>query len=189
VSVGTRTCEVVAAEHGRGPSVQHAYEHTYRVHRVAIASDCEERRAGVTSERRQLRLDLAYVCTFNEVQGKTLDRAIVDVASPVFAHAQVYVLLGRVNTCKCWSERLSAVHTLLCVTQKGRALCIRASTLNSHVCTYISVTDVGERLLLSDTFPVGKQRASFEVEYPVPPAAAPLFDPPSKAPPPPPSHA
>jgi hypothetical protein len=45
--------------------------------------------------RRQLPLRLAYATTFNSCQGLTLDRAIVDLTSPVFAHGQLYTALTR----------------------------------------------------------------------------------------------
>jgi hypothetical protein len=44
---------------------------------------------------RQLPLRLAYATTFNSCQGLTLDRAIVDLTSPVFAHGQLYAALTR----------------------------------------------------------------------------------------------
>ena len=45
--------------------------------------------------RRQLPLRLAYATTFNSCQGLTLDRAIVDLRDPVFAHGQLYGALTR----------------------------------------------------------------------------------------------
>ena len=47
--------------------------------------------------RRQLPLRLAYATTFNSCQGLTLDRAIVDLTSPVFAHGQLYTALTRIR--------------------------------------------------------------------------------------------
>jgi hypothetical protein len=52
-------------------------------------------RSSWTILRRQLPLRLAYATTFNSCQGLTLDRAIVDLTSPVFAHGQLYGALTR----------------------------------------------------------------------------------------------
>ena len=50
-------------------------------------------RSSWTVLRRQLPLRLAYATTFNSCQGLTLDKAIVDLISPVFAHGQLYTAL------------------------------------------------------------------------------------------------
>lgn len=47
--------------------------------------------------RRQIPLRLAYACTFNSCQGLTLDRCVVDLRTPVFAHGQLYTSLTRVR--------------------------------------------------------------------------------------------
>jgi hypothetical protein len=46
----------------------------------------------------QFPLRLAYACTFNSCIGLTLDKAIVDVRTAVFAHGQLYTALSRVRT-------------------------------------------------------------------------------------------
>jgi hypothetical protein len=50
-----------------------------------------------TVERRQIPLRLAYATTFNSCQGLTLDRVVLDLTSPVFAHGQLYTSLSRVR--------------------------------------------------------------------------------------------
>ena len=52
-------------------------------------------RSSWTILRRQLPLRLAYATTFNSCQGLTLDRAVLDLRSPVFAHGQLYTALTR----------------------------------------------------------------------------------------------
>lgn len=50
-----------------------------------------------TVQRRQFPLRLAYSTTFNSCQGLTLDRAVLDFRTPVFAHGQLYTSLSRVR--------------------------------------------------------------------------------------------
>lgn len=47
--------------------------------------------------RRQIPLRLAYASTFNSCQGLTLDRCVIDLRTPVFAHGQLYTSLTRVR--------------------------------------------------------------------------------------------
>jgi len=54
-------------------------------------------RSSWTILRRQLPLRLAYATTFNSCQGLTLDRAVLDLRSPVFAHGQLYTALTRIR--------------------------------------------------------------------------------------------
>jgi hypothetical protein len=51
-----------------------------------------------TVHRRQFPLRLAYATTFNSCQGLTLDRVVLDLRSPVFAHGQLYTSVSRVRT-------------------------------------------------------------------------------------------
>jgi hypothetical protein len=48
-------------------------------------------------ERRQIPLRPAYATTFNSCQGLTLDRIVIDLRTPVFAHGQLYTSLSRVR--------------------------------------------------------------------------------------------
>ena len=50
-----------------------------------------------TVSRRQFPLRPAYATTFNSCQGLTLDRAVIDLRYPVFAHGQLYTALSRVR--------------------------------------------------------------------------------------------
>lgn len=54
-----------------------------------------------TVQRRQFPLRLAYATTFNSCQGLTLDRTVVDLRTPVFAHGQLYTSLSRVRHRSC----------------------------------------------------------------------------------------
>lgn len=49
-------------------------------------------------DRRQIPLRLAYSTTFNSCQGLTLDRAVINLRCPVFAHGQLYTAFSRVRT-------------------------------------------------------------------------------------------
>lgn len=59
-----------------------------------------------TVERSQFPLRLAYATTFNSCQGLTLDKVVLDLTNPVFAHGQLYTSLSRVR-------RGSDIHVLL----------------------------------------------------------------------------
>jgi hypothetical protein len=48
-------------------------------------------------ERRQIPLHPAYATTFNSCQGLTLNRIVIDLRTPVFAHGQLYTSLSRVR--------------------------------------------------------------------------------------------
>jgi len=51
-----------------------------------------------TVQRRQFPLRLAYATTFNSCQGLTLDKTVLDLRMPVFAHGQLYTALSRVRS-------------------------------------------------------------------------------------------
>ena len=48
-------------------------------------------------QRKQFPLRLAYATTFNSCQGLTLDRAVIDLRVPPFAHGQLYTSISRVR--------------------------------------------------------------------------------------------
>lgn len=50
-----------------------------------------------TVQRRQFPLRLAYSTTFNSCQGLTLNRAVIDLRTPVFTHGQLYTSISRVR--------------------------------------------------------------------------------------------
>ena len=52
-----------------------------------------------TVQRMQFPLRVAYACTFNGCVGLTLDKTILDLRTPVFAHGQLYTALSRVRNC------------------------------------------------------------------------------------------
>jgi hypothetical protein len=55
-------------------------------------------RACWTIYRLQFPLRLAYACTFNGCVGLTLDKSVIDLRTPVFAHGQLYTALSRVRS-------------------------------------------------------------------------------------------
>ncbi|KAF7133746.1 hypothetical protein CNMCM5793_005100 [Aspergillus hiratsukae] len=62
-----------------------------------ITFEFRPHRANWTVQRRQFPLRLAYATTFNSCQGLTLDRVVLDLTMPVFAHGQLYTSLSRVR--------------------------------------------------------------------------------------------
>ena len=52
-------------------------------------------RQGITFQRVQFPLRIAYSLTINKLQGQTLSRVGLDLRSDVFAHGQLYVALSR----------------------------------------------------------------------------------------------
>ena len=53
--------------------------------------------ASWTVQRVQFPLRVAYACTFNGCVGLTLDKTVLDLRTPVFAHSQLYTALSRVR--------------------------------------------------------------------------------------------
>lgn len=49
-------------------------------------------------QRRQSPLRLAHATAFNSCQGLTLDRVVLDLTLPVFAHGQLYTSLSHVRS-------------------------------------------------------------------------------------------
>ena len=62
-----------------------------------INFDFQPQQTSWTVEWCQFPLWLAYATTFNSCQGLTLDRVVLDLTSPVFAHGQLYTSLSRVR--------------------------------------------------------------------------------------------
>jgi ATP-dependent exoDNAse (exonuclease V) alpha subunit len=49
-------------------------------------------------ERYQFPLELAWAMTIHRVQGFSMDRAVIDLGTDIFAHGQAYVALSRVRS-------------------------------------------------------------------------------------------
>jgi hypothetical protein len=62
-----------------------------------INFEFQPRQSSWTVQHWQFLLQLAYATTFNSCQGLTLDRVVLDLTSPVFAHGQLYTSLSRVR--------------------------------------------------------------------------------------------
>ena len=62
-----------------------------------INFDFQPQNTSWTVRRRQFPLRLAYATTFNSCQGLTLDKVVLDLTTPVFAHGQLYTSLSRVR--------------------------------------------------------------------------------------------
>lgn len=110
-------------------------------------------RAGLALQRSQFPLRPAYAVTFNKSQGKTLQRAVVDLRNPSFAHGQLYVALSRVRT-----------------RNDIMVLCDPATlrrTPYGHPC-HIVTMNVVERKSLERAYPP-QARAAFQQQFPVPP--------------------
>ena len=87
--------EVVDADKFAGLSAQHSRDDIKLIPRTTF--EWKPNRAGMTIQPRQFPLRLAYAETFNKSQGKTLNKAVVDLRNPAFAHGQLYVALSRVR--------------------------------------------------------------------------------------------
>lgn len=62
-----------------------------------------------TVQRRQIPLRLAYSSTFNSCQGLTLNRAVIDLRTPVFSHGQLYTSISRLrhrSQIRCFFDRI-----------------------------------------------------------------------------------
>lgn len=63
-----------------------------------IMFELKPQRANWTVQRRQFPLRFTYATIFNSCQGLTLDRVVLDLTMPAFAHGQLYTRLSRVRT-------------------------------------------------------------------------------------------
>src|SRR5207253_686054 len=68
-----------------------------RYHLLRIMFEFQPRFCSWIMQRKQFPLRLAYATTFNSCQGLTLDRAVIDLRVPPFAHGQLYTSLSRVR--------------------------------------------------------------------------------------------
>ena len=66
-------------------------------HLPRIMFEFQPRFCSWVMQRKQFPLRLAYATTFNSCQGLTLDRAVIDLRVPPFAHGQQYTSISRVR--------------------------------------------------------------------------------------------
>ena len=96
-SIGTVTrigttvfVEVDGDEHEVQPAVWEKYKYTYNAGTRQLSKD-------VVGEFTQFPLRLAWAVTIHKSQGKTYERAIVDLGQRSFAPGQTYVALSRIT--------------------------------------------------------------------------------------------
>jgi DNA helicase Pif1-like protein len=80
----------------RAPGTEQTDMPTFYLPRITF--ELKPRNTNWTVKRRQFPLRLAYATTFNSCQGLTLDRVVLDLTKPVFAHGQLYTSLSRVRS-------------------------------------------------------------------------------------------
>ena len=96
-NIGHRSIEVLDANiYDPKLHLEHHYQPGDKAMIPRILFDWPHRQIGLSIQRRQFPLRLAYAETFNKSQGKTLKHAVIDIYNQLFAHGQLYVAFSRV---------------------------------------------------------------------------------------------
>ncbi|MDX2376126.1 AAA family ATPase [Microbacterium sp. LRZ72] len=91
IAGGAVRVEVDGAEHDVEPAVWEKFRYSYSPLSKKISRD-------VVAEFHQFPLRLAWAVTIHKSQGKTYDRAIIDLGAGAFAPGQTYVALSRLTS-------------------------------------------------------------------------------------------
>jgi hypothetical protein len=89
--------DVIIAELDNGKTVQIS-PYTWKIYKFFLKN--EELRSEEVGSFRQYPVRLAFAITIHKSQGKTFEKAIIDVGRGTFAHGQMYVALSRCTTLK-----------------------------------------------------------------------------------------
>jgi hypothetical protein len=91
IAGGTVRVDVDGAEHDVEPAVWEKFRYAYDPATKALSRD-------IVAEFTQFPLRLAWAVTIHKSQGKTYDRAVIDLGSGAFAPGQTYVALSRLTS-------------------------------------------------------------------------------------------